>query len=538
MCKLLFSTVESVTDTLPDTTAGDSADAPVEPAPADPREIELKFTLDAAAFAAALDSPLLRRDGQKSPAKKLVSIYFDTPDWDLLRRKIALRVRRSGRSLPLMTLKWRPEAESLFSRGEIEHAVRALEPDLSLFDGETGETLRALVGAKPLEPKYETRVQRTIRLITAGSAVIEAAFDAGEIVAGAASLPLRELELELKSGAEADFYGFAARLVQELPLRLDAVSKAERASHLALQTSPTPVKAKIAALPGDLNLDAAIAQVILSTRDHFLANWASLRESDDPEAIHQMRVALRRLRAALGMFKRAIPCAELEAFRTRAKDLASAFGPARDCDALRELVETGPLPHARAGDFAPLMQALDQRRGEAYAQARALLESVEPTLFALDLGAFVARRGWRNALTAENLGGLTEKVGLFAAEALERLHNRALKRGRKLTSLPDEQRHQCRIALKNLRYAAEFFAGAFDAEAASDFIRATAQLQALLGAHNDVATAEHFLSQTNEAQAARAAGVVLGWYAREAIEADKHLAKAWKTFKQADPFWG
>ncbi|MBB4198473.1 inorganic triphosphatase YgiF [Rhodoblastus sphagnicola] len=526
----------SVTDTLPEPTAGEAAAANTEPLPAD-REIELKFTLDEAGFAAALDSALLRCEGQKSPAKKLVSVYYDTPDWDLLRRKTALRVRRSGRGLPVMTLKW-SEGENLFSRGEIEHSVRTIAPDISLFDGEAGDTLRALVGEKPLQAKYETRIHRTTRMIVAAAASIEAAFDHGEIVAGDLTLPLRELELELKSGPEADFYAFAGRLANVLPLRLDAVSKAERASHLALNTAPTPVKAKIATLPGDLNLDAAIGQIILSTRDHFLANWASLRESDDPESIHQMRVALRRLRAALAMFKRVIPCVDFERFRARAKDLACAFGPARDCDALRDLVENGPLRHfPDGGGFAPLFDALEERRRDAYAQARGLIESAEPTLFALDLGVFVARRGWRNALTAENLGGLTEKVGLFAAESLERLHKRALKKGRKLTSLPDAQRHECRIALKNLRYAAEFFSGAFDVDDAADYIRATAQLQTLLGAHNDVATAEHFLTQSHGESATRAAGVVLGWYAREALNADERLAKAWRSFKRARPFW-
>ena len=459
----------SVTDTSSETPPGETVAANGDAAPAEAREIELKFTLDEAGFAAALDSALLRRDGEKSAAKKLVSVYYDTPDWDLLRQKMALRVRRSGRSPPVMTLKWRPEAESLFSRGEIEHKVRTVEPDLSLFEGDPGERLRALVGDKPLVAKYETRVSRTTRLLPAGAASIEAAFDHGEIVAGERRLPLRELELELKSGPETDFYAFASRLAAALPLRLDAVSKAERASHLALGSAPRPVKAKIAALPGDLNLDAAIAKVILTTRDHFLSNWASLRESDDPESVHQMRVALRRLRAALAMFKRAIPCAEFESFRARAKALASAFGPARDCDVLRDLVEGGPAPHFPEGAFLHLLEAIERRRLDAYAHARLLLESAEPTLFALDLGGFVARRGWRNTLTAENLSGLTGPVDEFAAEALDRLHRRALKRGRKLTSLPDEQRHECRIALKNLRYGAEFFAGAFDADGGLGF---------------------------------------------------------------------
>ena len=370
--------------------SGDVSDvAPVPPAPQKPREIEIKFAADEAGFAAALASPLLRPEGDKTPAKRLISIYYDTPDWDLQRRKVALRVRRSGRSAPVMTLKWQAEeGEGLFARGEIEFPLRAMTPDVNLFDGETGEGLRLLIGDKPLQAKYETRVNRTARLVRAGAALVEAAFDEGEIVAGELTRAIREVELELKEGPEADLLELGRRLAAELPLRLDMASKAERAFHLARTSTPAPVKTRVAALGPEFNLDAAMARIILATSDHFLVNWTSLRASDAPESIHQMRVALRRLRAALAMFKRAIPSAEFDAFRARARDLANALGPARDCDALRDLVEDGPMPHfAKNGDFAPLLEALDTTRKQAYAQARALIESAEPTLFALDLGA-------------------------------------------------------------------------------------------------------------------------------------------------------
>jgi CHAD domain-containing protein len=113
-----------------------------------------------------------------------------------------------------------------------------------------------------------------------------------------------------------------------------------------------------------------------------------------------------------------------------------------------------------------------------------------------------------------------------------------LRRGKNLASLPDAARHQARIALKNLRYGAEFFASCFaDPRAATAFIKATAQLQNVLGAHNDAAGADHFLSLPHEYDAARAAGLVTGWYARGAVIADERLEKDWKKFKKLKPFW-
>ncbi len=521
---------------VPEAAADEKAAA--EKTPAAPREIEIKFIADAAGLAGALASPLL--SGEATPSRKLTSVYFDTPDWVLHRNRIALRVRRSGRAAPVMTLKWPAEAmEGVFARGEIEFPVAKLQPDLKLFDGEMAEKLRELLGDNPLEAKYETRVTRVTRLVSHGAAQIEAAFDEGVIAVGERSRPLCELELELKSGEARELYEFAALVADSLPLVLDIVSKAERAFHFAKGSAPAPLKMRPAALPPEVILDEGVARVALGCCDHFIANWAALRDGDDPEAIHQMRVALRRLRAALAMFRRVIPCGEFELFRAEARDLATVMGPARDCDALRELVESGPLAHfGERKDFSPLLDALEQRRVSDYQQARAMLASKRPTLFVLKLNAFVARRGWRNALSVEELSILTGTIDVFASQALEQLNSRVLKRGKNLAELPDAQRHRARIALKNLRYGAEFFAPCFDnTRNAAAFIRATAQLQNVLGAHNDAASADHFLSQLHDSGAARAAGLVTGWYARGAVIADEELAQDWKHFKRIKPFW-
>ena len=504
-----------------------------------PREVEIKFAANAEGLAAALASPLLSGD-ESAPGRQLTSIYFDTPGWDLQNSRMALRVRSTDRGAPIMTLKWQPETtEGVFVRGEIEMPVAGLEPDLSLFDAAMTEKLRGLIGDNRLEAKYETRVWRVARMVDQSGATIEAAFDEGVIRVGERSRPLCEVELELKSGEPRQFYEFAALVAEQSPLVLDMVSKAERAFHFAVGTAPAPVKMRPVALPAEVILDEALSQIILGCCSHFTANWAALRDGDDPEAIHQMRVALRRLRAALAMFKQAIPCAEFEVFRTEAKDLATAMGPARDCDALRELIEIGPMAHfGEAKDFSMLLDALEARRRAAYTEARALLASKRPTIFVLKLSAFVARRGWRNALGAEQLAILTEPVGIFGAQALDRLYKRVLKRGKNLAALPDAARHQARIALKNLRYGAEFFAGCFiETRSASPFLRATAQLQTVLGAHNDAASADQFLSGRHESEAARAAGVVTGWYARGAIIADERLARDWKDFRRIKPFW-
>jgi len=526
---------------------------PVDPVPSTPAptvnpaidaassEVELKFTTDASGFAMALASQHLKASESDARSRALTSVYFDTLAGDLKRHGMVLRVRRAGRCAPVMTLKWKlAEAQGPFARGEIEIPTRGLEPNLSLFDDTIAAKLKGLIEDRPLTAQFETRIKRRTRLLHVGASQIEVAFDDGVIVAGERSWPVTEIELELKLGEAFDLYELGGRLAEALPMKLDVTSKSARAFALASNETPASVKTSPLRFPPNAMLDDTVAVVLASTLNHFVLNWAALREGDHPESIHQMRVALRRLRAALAMFKRALPCAEFDVFRAEAKRIATALGPARECDAFHTLVQDGPMAHFGAKvNFGPLLRALDERRDAVYGEARTLIDAPETTVFVIRMHTFLARRGWRNSLSGAELAQLTEPAEVFAADALERLHARAAKRGRKLATLPDEERHEVRIVLKNLRYAAEFFGGFFvNSKAVHTYVRSTAQLQDLLGAHNDAASAQGYLSAAEDVDAARAAGIVTGWYGRAATLADAGLKDAWKAFKQAKHFWG
>jgi len=317
---------------------------PVDPVPSTPAptvnpaidaassEVELKFTTDASGFAMALASQHLKASESDARSRALTSVYFDTLAGDLKRHGMVLRVRRAGRCAPVMTLKWKlAEAQGPFARGEIEIPTRGLEPNLSLFDDTIAAKLKGLIEDRPLTAQFETRIKRRTRLLHVGASQIEVAFDDGVIVAGERSWPVTEIELELKSGEARDLYELGGRLAEALPVKLDVISKSDRAFALASNETPASVKTSPLRFPPNAMLDDAVAVVLASTLNHFVLNWAALREGDHPESIHQMRVALRRLRAALAMFKRALPCAEFDVFRAEAKRIATALGPAREC---------------------------------------------------------------------------------------------------------------------------------------------------------------------------------------------------------------
>ena len=260
------------------------------------------------------------------------------------------------------------------------------------------------------------------------------------------------------------------------------------------------------------------------------------------EELAAMRVALRRMRSGLAMFKRVLPCPEFDVLRTEAKRIASGLGPARDCDVFRHSAEQGPLlqPDRPAG-CVTLLAEIEERRIAAYQDARSLIEKSSTSIFVLQVQSFLASRAWRGVLTSAELTSLTMPAAEFACDTLDKLKARVMKRGKGLPGIPDEARHELRIALKNLRYGAEFFNGLFDRRRkAKSYAGNISALQDILGVHNDVVGARPFLQKKTEAAnpaVERASGFMLGWYARGAAIADAELRSSWKTFREAHTFW-
>ena len=501
----------------------------------DSREIEIKFTAENAVLAD------IERATQSlvtdAAVHSLVSIYFDTPGDDLRRSGHTLRIRRAGDAPPKMSVKSSALTEAgPFHRREVEGPAPGGLPDLGLLPAGLRSDLSAAAGGEPLVKRFEVHVQRTTITRTHRASVIEMAFDLGQIIAGDRSAPVSELELELKSGTVGDLLDFASGLAGQAGLRLDFTSKSERGFRLALGLQPLHSKAPSLAIPPKASAGEAMVAIVANSLAHFVANWDALRQSSDPESIHQMRVALRRMRSALGLFRPAVAAEEggraLEVLRATAKRIASALGPAREYDVFLDMSSEGPLrsPDCPGGGEA-LLAAVRERQAAAYSAARQLIDSAEATRFIFDVQAFIARPP----------AGADVAAKAFAAKALARLNHRAVKGGGDMPALDDDARHDLRIALKNLRYGAEFFEGLFGRhKQARAFGKAIASLQDLLGAHNDVVTARRVVDEiasSPDRQASAAAAYALGWFARGVPLADQALKDAWRNFRHAPRYW-
>jgi CHAD domain-containing protein len=286
------------------------------------------------------------------------------------------------------------------------------------------------------------------------------------------------------------------------------------------------------ALAPDTPPDAALRQIVAECQTDLLKYRDIVLAGRRPVGIHQSRVALRRLRAALGLFRNAVPgLIEQRLLRTmaaEAKWLAGECGPSRDLHVfLTESVEELPAEVKRVA--ARLARSHLER-------ARTALSGARFCAFAEQVEAFVDSK-------PTGTGRLDE----FGRERLEARHAKVERLGRKLASHDEERLHRLRIAVKKLRYAASFlqpaFSGpGFDSGRAKAYIEATVRLQGALGALNDRAVAARVLADI--AAAARPTEQVeraLRKLGKQAASGNKRrqrkLDRAWKIFRKAERFW-
>lgn len=499
----------------------------------------------AESFLAAAEGPVRRR--------RLKSVYFDTDDRLLFRRGYTLRIRQDGRRFT-QTIKAEAEADAgIASRQEWEVPVGGPEPELALAaDTPVPEILAGKdLTAADLKPLVLVEVSRTLRLLRPDAqTLIEMAIDRGRITGGERSEAVAEVELELKEGEPAALFGFARRLLREVPFRLEFRAKSARGFAL-LDGAPEPEKAQGVELADDLSVETAFKRIAASCLRQMAANEAPSLAGENSEGVHQLRVGLRRLRSAVSLFGSALPRQPFEPLRGRLRELMAAFGPAREWDVLVEETLT-PLRHRVGADAG--LDRLDRiartARQDGHRRLRQAIGAPEHTdlkltlleLLAADWSVHAERPAppdWRPA-------PWTLPVGGFADRTLQKRHRKLRKFGRDHHEMTLEELHELRIASKKLRYAADFFRQLYRKKRVRAYVAALAGVQDCLGAINDGAVGRNRVAEAwdrlgglsrRSPQRARAEGAVEGWFAAvEHLELSA-FAKAWSRFLDAERFW-
>src|SRR5665647_391300 len=503
-----------------------------------PNEIELKLRI------AAADVPRLRRHPAirlhlvgKSLTRKLTSIYFDTPDLKLLDAAISLRVRHmsggwfqavKGAGHSLAGLHQRMEWEDIIASGEPDF-TKITEPGLAKIFAR--QSLR-----DALRPIFITDVQRTEwQLEYADGSAVEVALDLGELRVGKKAEPIQEVEFELKHGKTAHLFKLALALQADIPLHIENISKAQRGYAYYRPQAPAIFKARAVELSPKMSADQAFQQIASECLRQLQDNQDMVLHGDDPEGVHQMRIALRRLYVAIKLFK-----CETKDMQNELDWLSARLGSARDWDVLLHTTLPAALnqlePHA---GYDLLQQRATAAHKRAYARLRQSLNSQRYQRLLLSLGAW---------LTSFSHSPDT-KVLKLANRRLQQSHKKLQQFAEKLGESNPKKLHKLRIEAKYLRYAAEFFAHVYHAKNRPDkgqnktrrFVDRLARLQAVLGLLNDINVTETMIHQLASRQAnpkiSEAASLVLEWNAMRSAQPLKQMHKTWQDFIETQIFW-
>lgn len=337
------------------------------------------------------------------------------------------------------------------------------------------------------------------------------------------------------------------------PLRHPAQPGAAPARERGARTAGMARKAGRCVLPQGATAEEAFRATLLHCLRHVRANIPAIVESREPEGVHQMRVGMRRLRAALAAWGPELRTPGMEDLRARAKRLADALAPARDLDVFAgELLAPAVAENGGVPGVLFLQEEAEAARRMAWQQAVAAIEAPAFAAFLCDLAAAAETRIWRRGRDGHEpdparLAALRAPASQAAAATLCRRLRKAKKLGRRIAGLDAAERHRLRIALKKLRYAAEFAAPLYPKRKVTKFLKSLSGLQDIFGVLNDVAVArttlERLSARAGETDGARAreigfaAGLVYGWHLERADRLWSKAQKRWKSFARTSPFW-
>ena len=323
---------------------------------------------------------------------------------------------------------------------------------------------------------------------------------------------------------------------------------------------PTPAKTRPAAsvAPADLSPHVAVEPrlsasdsaakafrlIAESALSQVGANAAVLARARRPEALHQMRVGLRRLRAAIALFGPMLADNGQAGVKAELKWITGELGPARDLDVfLNDSYRPMLEPHRDWPELAGLGHTLREARTKAYDRAQAAVTSSRFGVLTHDVAAWIGMGEWTTATGPKQTALRARPIGRLAPELLDKAHNAVASRGRNLKSLDHKARHKLRIHAKGLRYAAGFFSSLYDRDAAKALKRfgvASHGLTSALGDQTDIVAATALSAEIAAAAPPRIA-YTAGLVAAQRLAGEGPSAtaarKAFKAFRKAETFW-
>jgi triphosphatase len=516
-----------------------------------PTEVELKLWVAPEDIAALRNHPHFAGSLHDPSREMLDSTYFDSDDLFLRDHGFNLRVRHiAGKSV--QTIKSTDHGVGLFERSEWAQTIEGDEPDLSGVEGTALGRILSDEVCGALKPVFETRFERTAYRLNSNGADIVMAIDEGQILGTGASSPIAEIELELKQGSPADLFKIARDILDIVPAHLGFKSKSERGYELAEKTAVAAETACDPELSVGLSAGRAFTLVGRACLRHLAVNASSITVRDGT-ALHQARVALRRLRAAISLFSEVVAGDRAEAIKTELRWLAHELGPARDLDTLLfEVIRPLRQRHANEPGLVSISNMFTRKRLKSYRRAQEAVQSARFRSLVLDTVEWVEAGPWSTSEDALTRAGREMPIEVFASEQLSRRYKRIKRRGARINDRDPEQLHRLRIEVKKARYATEFFSGLYhgkkSAKQRKKMKSSLMQLQGCLGRLNDIVTHKALfvdiidnhakgLTEEQSRHRAFAAGLIIGDQQAQIQQLLDRARKAHSRFERAKVSW-
>ena len=467
----------------------------------------------------------------KPRTHNLLSIYYDTPQLTLFDLDISLRVRGISRNW-IQTIKGRGKVlAGVHQRQEFEDVIAFGHPDFSkIIDPELTQIFDDELLRNSLTPIFSTEVRRTEWLLAFDNGdQIEFALDTGELVVGDKREPISEVELELKQGNIGRLYEFALKLQQNIPLELENISKAQRGYAYYRSQPLVIVRANPVHLHRDMSANAALKQIAWECLTHLQGNQDMVLHGEDIEGLHQMRIALRRLRSALSVFRQIASKQSCASIVEECRWITGVLGHARNLDVL--ITQTLPPVLQQLNEHPSLIllnKKAEHVREQAYATVRKALSSQRYHRMLLNLGCWLENERWHDN------DALECSVFDVAKTMIKKRQKQLKQQGRRLMHAHPEERHVTRIAAKKLRYATEFFASLYKEVRLREFLSALTQLLDNLGVLNDITVTETLIRQLigehPKSVSNQASCFFTGWNACKALHYQQDLEYLWNRF--------
>ncbi len=518
-----------------------------------PKEVELKLAITPAQLETLKVHPDFRELLKAPKNKKIDSVYFDTGDFALRRQGVSWRIRQSGaETQQTIKVSGHPSGAALLTRSEWEEPIDGHTPNF-------GQTAISAISPALLErvrdqlaPVFETKINRSEYHLRVGDDAVTIAADNGEIVAGEKTCPVSEIELELTDGDPAALFRLARSISGVIPAAIALKSKSERGYDFLGGRADAPAYAEKIELHRGMNLVQAFSAIATSCLRQLVNNELAVKRRD-AEAIHQMRIAIRRLRTAISLFGEVVTDERAPFIKAELKWLGGELAPARDLDAfLKEALSPLRKAHPRQAGLAALYRKVSRQRTKAYDRAAAAIASARYRDILIDTIEWVEVGAWRRPADPLAQAGLEQPVEILASTILAIRRKRIRRRAEFLDTLDSAQLHRLRIQIKKVRYAAEFFADLFTGRKAEKrqkkFQSTLRQLQNSLGNLNDIATRKSFCDAMFE-QSARglpldkmrsrvfATGIIVGDQQAQTRHLLKQAADARDDFNDVKAYW-